>query len=240
MKEPRDFRKSLYVTQGLGTAMYLLAGAGVYGIAGDATWVKSPINTTLQSGPAFYAVQIMIVLHITFVALITGTFVVRAINRNLRPLLEKHLFHSQGARLDVRFEQIKLQTSSSSVSQSLVGDADDTDAGHIQEVPHHTYEHDGTTLRGRVVWAISSLVGYGGAMLVAMVIPYFSEILGLIASLISTQVSAHRSTLAHHHLNPCRPPWRGPHTRGSCSRTRSVASRSCGAPQPLLSWSPRS
>ena len=57
MQEPRDFPKALYVSQSLGVALYLLAGAGVYAIAGDAAWVQSPINTTLKSGAAFYLVH---------------------------------------------------------------------------------------------------------------------------------------------------------------------------------------
>ncbi len=186
MKQPKDFRKSLYVTQGIGTGMYLLAGAGVYGIAGDASWLKSPINTTLKSGAAFYAVQIMIILHITFVALISGTFFVRAVNRVLGPYLLP-LIGRQLPKLQAVY--VSLQTkSASSVSAIGSGDESDTDnEGSVQEAQSSHPVVD-SRAQNRVVWFISTLLSYGGAMLVAMIIPYFSEILGLIASLISTQV----------------------------------------------------
>ena len=79
--------------------------------------------------------------------------------------------------------------SSSSLDDSSVTDdmPQKEKAGAVQPpTPHH---EDQETSRG--FWAIHSLIGYGGAMLVSMIIPYFSYILGLIASLISSQVHAH-------------------------------------------------
>ena len=87
MKNTDDFPKALYISQGLGTTLYLVAGVGVYGMVGDATWLASPINTTFKGGAVKYALQIMIVIHISIVAIITGTFVIRAIQRNLEPPL---------------------------------------------------------------------------------------------------------------------------------------------------------
>jgi hypothetical protein len=40
----------------------------------------------------------------------------------------------------------------------------------------------------RVLWGLQTLIVYGSAMLIAMTIPYFSDIIGLIASLIASQV----------------------------------------------------
>ena len=65
----------------------------------------------------------------------------------------------------------------------------------------------------RLKWFVSSLLGYGGAMLVASIIPYFSEILGLIASLITSQVSVIFLLIMIAHQYMFRPRWHGPHTR---------------------------
>ena len=182
MHTPKDFPKALYISQSIGTAMYLLAGAGVYAIAGDAEWLQSPVNTTLKSGAAFVAVQIMIICHIACGTIISGLFVTRII----KTMLEKHILSCISNTVAPAYEAVPLTrqdepSADASDDEATPPPADDDSAGEPQREPRPSRSRllGSDVAKSRFVWFVSSVIGYGGAMLVASIIPYFSEILGV-------------------------------------------------------------
>ncbi|KAA8496711.1 N amino acid transport system protein [Porphyridium purpureum] len=92
LRTPSDFPKALWLSQFIIFAVYIVIGAVMYHLVGDAEWLESPFTLSLPSGGISVIVQGLISVHVVTTGAVNNTVLVGAIQSRLEPII-KLLFH---------------------------------------------------------------------------------------------------------------------------------------------------
>ncbi|KAJ8906644.1 hypothetical protein NDN08_003136 [Rhodosorus marinus] len=97
MKCVKNFPYALIVSQTFAYLFYVTAGSVVYGLAGDATWLKSPFTNSLQPGAASIVANACIVIHASIAIIVTGQVLIYAFQRAAEPFVKRMFLGSDNA-----------------------------------------------------------------------------------------------------------------------------------------------
>jgi hypothetical protein len=167
-----SFSKSIWLSQGISTALYLFNGIFVYSYIGDVTWLRSPISLSLDEGVGKTLCHLFVVLSFASSALVDSTIFVTLAQAFLQPICSRALGMNNKEVSDHFFEQPCLSA------------RDTVDLENINE-----NSSSSESWAGSLWWLLWCAVTLFVTAMVTAAIGALNDLIGIIASVIACQCS---------------------------------------------------
>lgn len=185
------FSKSIYLSQALSTAVYIFNGFYVYATVGDATWMTSPANLSLNDGVTKNVCLSFLIVYFSISVLVDGTVFLRNVQASVQPSVSLPSdSHDVNAKALKKQRQLELdnekesEPDEASRQKAASGSFQTASNGPATESPAKI-----AGVKGYLSWLLWSSVTMALVALATAAIGDYNNLIGIVAALVATQTS---------------------------------------------------